>query len=109
MHPDLKGRVSNVSALLPGMLENGLPPRRIVLEAYPSDRLTELRDRPLNELFQLCTGSDSQRPDSRVVLRFDGMPTAKNSDSPFPSLRAGGERLLDGAVESSKCTCLSAP
>ncbi|KFZ02093.1 hypothetical protein V501_09666 [Pseudogymnoascus sp. VKM F-4519 (FW-2642)] len=40
---------------------NGLPSKRIVLETYPSNQLSHLCNRPLKELFQFCTGTDSQR------------------------------------------------
>lgn len=50
-----------MSALLPSIVENGLQSKRIVLETYSSDQLSELGNRPLKELFQFCTGTDSQR------------------------------------------------
>lgn len=61
LQPGLREHISNLSALLPGIVENGLPSQRIVLETYNSDQLLELCNRPLKELFQFCTGIDSQR------------------------------------------------
>lgn len=61
LHPDLREDLSDLSALLPSIVENGLPSKRIVLETYPSDQLSHLCNRPLKELFQFCTGTDSHR------------------------------------------------
>ncbi|KFY09645.1 hypothetical protein V492_05415 [Pseudogymnoascus sp. VKM F-4246] len=61
LHPGLREHISNLSALLPGIVENGLPSKRIVLETYNSDQLLELCNRPLKDLFQFCAGIDSQR------------------------------------------------
>ncbi|KFZ18895.1 hypothetical protein V501_00950 [Pseudogymnoascus sp. VKM F-4519 (FW-2642)] len=61
LHPRLREDISELSSLLPDIVKNGLPLKRIVLETYPSDQLSELYNRPLKELFQFCTGKDSLR------------------------------------------------
>jgi hypothetical protein len=59
VHPNLREHLSNLSHFLPGIVENVLSSKRIILETYASDELSELCNRPLKELFQFCTGIDS--------------------------------------------------
>lgn len=61
MHPGLKERISDLSNLLPGILESGIPPAKLVLETYTADQLSELRDRSINELFQFDTSGYSSQ------------------------------------------------
>ncbi len=74
----MREQTSNLSGLLPGIVGNGLPSQSIVLETYPSNQLSELCNRPLEELFQFCTGIDSQRADAVVSLSFDQIRDAEN-------------------------------
>jgi hypothetical protein len=54
--PGLKDQLSHLSILLPGIVNYGiLPPQRLVLETLPHSRLSEIGDRPLEELLQYCT------------------------------------------------------
>jgi hypothetical protein len=98
VHPVLKEQVRTISALLPGILENGLPPTRIVLETYSRNQFAELRNRSLNELFQVCTGRNSQRSNA-TGFRFDQTHYAENSDLPAPSAT---EHPSDDVTQSTK-------
>ena len=54
-HPGLKRRLSHLSVLLSGIVHYGiLPPQRLVLEKLPYSRLSEVGDRPLEDLLQYC-------------------------------------------------------
>jgi hypothetical protein len=101
-----------LSALLPSIVEIGLPSKRIVLETYSSGQLSELGNRPLKELFQFCTGIDSQR----VYAVADpplgqDPPNSTYSEYPCPPAPQGGfihplaiDQQVDMAVEESFCS-----
>ena len=104
--------LSDLSALLTSIVEIGLPSKRIVLETYSSDQLSELGNRPLKELFQFCTGIDSQR-----VYAVAGPPLGQDqsnstySEYPRPPAPQGGfihplaiDQQVDMAVEESFCS-----
>jgi hypothetical protein len=111
LHPDLKQQTSNLSAILLGIVESGLPARKTVLETYTSDRLGELSSRPFSELFEFCAVRDSQ---PTVGLRLDQMPAADDPRSPPPSVGVSREDPSNGMVGVCecigvcKCTFLSA-
>ena len=109
LHPGLKENTSNLSTILPSIIENGLPPQKIVLETCSSDQLEELYSRPLNELFEFCTGGDSQRPDAAAGLRLDHIRTADNSQSTSPSVRISSEDPSNGMADICEYTYLSTP
>lgn len=58
-HPGLKEQISNLSALLPGIIDHGLPPQQLVLETLPPSQLS---DRSLDELFQLSSAGLEYSP-----------------------------------------------
>ncbi|KAL5344305.1 hypothetical protein ACLOAV_010734 [Pseudogymnoascus australis] len=91
LQPGLREHISNLSALLPGIVENGLPSQRIVLETYNSDQLLELCNRPLKELFQYCTGIDSQRASAMADPPLGEDPSNSTySEYPRPPVPRGG-------------------
>jgi hypothetical protein len=52
----LKDQISHLSILLLGIVNYGiLPPQKLVLQTLPYSRLSEVGDRPLEELLQYCT------------------------------------------------------
>jgi hypothetical protein len=109
LHPNLKEDTSNLSAILPSIVESGLPSKRIVLETYSSDRLAELSNRPFNELFQFCTGRDSQRTDAAVGFRCDQVWTAEIFESPPHGVEMDGECPSSDIIDCCEYTHPSAP
>ena len=89
------------------MVENRLPSQRIVLETYNSDQLLELCNRPLKELFQFCTGIDSQRAYAMAGLPLgQDLSSITYSEYPRPPAPQGGfihpltiDQQVDIAVE----------
>jgi hypothetical protein len=110
IHPNLKQHTSNLSAILPGIVESGLPTWKMVLETYTSDRLGELSSRPFNELFEFCAVRDSQ---PNVGLCLDQMPAADDPSSPHSSVGVSSEDLssgMAGVLESMGVgTCTFSP
>jgi hypothetical protein len=100
LHPGLKGDTSNLSAILPSIVDSGLPPQKIVLEMYSIDRLEELNNQPFNELFKSCSGRDSHRPVAAAGLRFDQMPATDNSQSLSFSVGMSSEDPSNSMVDS---------
>ena len=108
LHPDLKEHLHNLSDLLPRILQNGLPPGKLIFETYTADRLNELPGRSLNELFQYATSADTQRVNT-VESGLDQMNTAGNSDLSRTSFRAIDEHLMDGEAQSHSCVTQPMP
>jgi hypothetical protein len=109
LHPDLKERLHNLSDLLPRILQNGLPPEMLVFETYSADRLSEIHDRSLNELFQFATSEDSRRVDTMVESRSDQMNTAGSSALSMASFEADDEHPMDGEAQSHSCVPQTTP
>jgi hypothetical protein len=57
IRPGLKEQASYLSAVLLHIVDNRLQPQRLVLETLTSNLLSELRNRPLEELFQFYTNT----------------------------------------------------
>lgn len=112
LQPGLREHISNLSALLPGIVENGLPSQRIVLETYNSDQLLELCNRPLKELFQYCTGIDSQRASAMADPPLGEDPSNSTySEYPRPPVPRGGfihplkiDQQVDMAMDEPFCS-----
>jgi hypothetical protein len=101
LNPDLKERLRNASELLPGMVMGRLPPGGLVLQTYTVDRLGELHDRSLNELFQFT--SQETRPLDRVVgTGADETNTSGTSSFPTAGLGADDESAVDGEAQPDR-------
>jgi hypothetical protein len=88
LHPDLKDRLTSLSTLLLGILENELPPGKLVLKTYTVDRLNELRGRTLNELFQFATSTDAppvERAKNGSAEKTDWQRREQNPPRPGPT------------------------
>jgi hypothetical protein len=67
----LKDQLSNLSILLPGIVYYGiLPPQMLVLETLPHSRLSEVGDRPLEELLQYCTKDQNAIEPAQRLLQY---------------------------------------
>jgi hypothetical protein len=67
----LKDQLSNLSIILPDIVYNRiLPPQRLVLETLPESRLSEVGDRPLEELLQYCTEDQNAMEPAQEVLQY---------------------------------------
>lgn len=99
LHPGLKEDTSNLSAILPGIIDCGLPPQKIVLETYSIDRLDELYNQPFNELFKFCSGSNAHRSFLAAGPWFDPMPAADNPQPVSRSVAMGSKGLSNSMEE----------
>ena len=74
VRPGLNEKIRNLSAIVPSVVDFGLPMQRLVLETFPYDRLSELTDLPLEELLQFtpetngsdCAGAVVETPFDRT-------------------------------------------
>lgn len=99
LNPDLKERLCNASELLPGMVMGRLPPGGLVLQTYTVDRLGELHDRSLNDLFQFATSEEIRPLDMVAATGADEMNTSDSSSSRTTGLRADDESAVDGEAQ----------
>lgn len=98
LNPDLKERLRNASELLPGMVMGRLPPGVLVLQTYTVDRMCELHDRSLNELFQFATSEEIRPIDTVVGTGADEMNTFGSSSLPTVGPRADDESAVDAEL-----------
>jgi hypothetical protein len=96
--PGLKGQISNLSAILPGLVDYGiLPSQRLVLEIVPTSEWLDIGDRRLEELFQYSVeDAELQGVDSMGTGPCDAMCSSEQGvcwDSGF--------KLVPGAVLDS--------
>jgi hypothetical protein len=108
LHPDLKERLRNLSDLLPRILQNGLPPGKLIFETYTADQLNELPSRSLNELFQYATSADIRRVNT-VESGLDQMNAVGSSNLSRTSFRAVDGHLMDGKAQSHSCVTQPTP
>jgi hypothetical protein len=74
IRPDLKEQAHNLSTVLPDMVYNRL--QRLVLETLTPNLLPELRNKPLEELFQFApTTNETQEVDALTSPSLDPMYT----------------------------------
>jgi hypothetical protein len=74
IRPSLKEQVCNLSNVLLQIIDNQLPPRRLVLETLTSNLAAQLRNRSLEELFQFDTDIfESHQADAVVSPPSDQM------------------------------------
>jgi hypothetical protein len=67
----LKDQLNNLSILLPGIVYYGiLPSQMLVLETLPHSRLSEVGDRPLEELLQYCTEDQNAIEPAQRLLQY---------------------------------------
>ncbi|KAF8855966.1 hypothetical protein BDZ45DRAFT_745972 [Acephala macrosclerotiorum] len=72
IRPGLKEQVCNLSTVLPQIVDNRLPPRKLVLETLTSNLLPQLRSSSLEELFKFDTDvTDSRQADAAVGSSSD--------------------------------------
>jgi hypothetical protein len=102
LHPGLKEDTSNLSAILPSIVDSGLPTQKMVLETYSIDQLGELHNQPFNELFKFCSDGDSHRPVAAARLRYDQMPATDNPQSLSLGVGMSGEDTSNSIVDSRK-------
>ena len=105
LHPDLKERLSNLSGILRGILENGLPPGSLVLETYTTDWLNELCDGSSIEFFQFAPSEDTRRVDMVVESHLDKINTAGSSGLSRVSFGVDDGHLVDVDAQLTVMRC----
>ena len=108
LRPGLKEDTSNLSAILPTIVESGLPSHRIVLETYASDQLGELYHQSFSELFEFCITRNSQRLGAAAGCGFTRC-AADDPQSLSPSVPISGEDPSNVMVGFFDCIYSSPP
>jgi len=84
-----------------------LPPQRLVLETLPYSRLSEISDRPLEELLQYCTeDQDAIKPAQGTV---PDCPPEDPDQRSSPLARMDGRTPLESAMDISEYVHFPSP
>lgn len=107
-HPGLKDQLSNLSLLLLCIVYYRiLPPQRLVLETLPSSHLSEVGNRPLEELLQYCAEDQNAiEPAQGTVLDFAPEDLGQLS---FPFDRFDSGTLSNSAMDINEYVHASPP
>ena len=109
LRPGLKEVTSNLSAILPTIVESGLPSHKIVLETYSSGQLGELYHQSFNEWFEFCTTRNSQRSGAAAELRIYQMRAADDPQYLSPCVPISSEDLSNVMASFFDCIYSSPP
>jgi hypothetical protein len=104
----LKDQLSHLSILLLGIVNYRiLPPQRLVLETLPHSRLSEIGDRPLEELLQYCT--EDQNAIEPAQGTVPDCPPENPNQLSSPLARMDGGTPSDSAMDISEYVRFPSP